>query len=346
MDFVVSMTHRAPELHEMLRLWQEHGDVRDPFTRTIFTPLFAQSGVMNLMRNKFKKRGGVIFDSGGYYVQQEAITYEALHQRLLTFYKNNPWASWYVLPDYVPTSSLSPAEVESRVNATVTVSKIFFDEMPAELRPYALPVVQGHTLEQIQYCVESYADLGVTYIGFGSFGTSGVNNSINRVTVQSVEMIEFLKHLADRHNLKIHLFGVGTPNVLPLFYDLEVDSFDSSCWSRTAGYGNVYLPFRGRRNISNRMVREIGGQAYTRAEFAELKDTTGHDCPFCEDIAELETNRIYQMLHNLYVMLDTMDALHRGEKLVPEVIGLQASKYKQMRTKRTFRPLRLKDDHE
>ena len=192
-------------------------------------------------------------------------------------------------------------------------------------------MVQGHTLEQIQLCVENYAEMGVSYIGFGSFGTSGDNNSINTITRQSIRMIEFLKKSSEKNKLKIHLFGIGTPSVLPLFYELGIDSFDSSCWSRTAGFGNVYLPFMGRRNITGRMLREIGGEAYTKAKFIELKDATGHDCPFCRDVDQLITGRLFQMMHNLYVLLDTVDMLNSGEKYIPELIGVQASRYKNFR---------------
>lgn len=341
MDFVVSMTHRGDELEKLLELWYASGDVRDPFVQTIFTPLFAIRGVLPFMEKFFKQRPGVIFDSGGYHVQQGVVSYEDLYQRLLHYYRENHWASWYVLPDYVPTSSMSLTEVEECVNATVTVSKLFFAEMPDMLRPYALPVVQGYTLEQIRHCVENYVDMGVSRIGFGSFGTSGNNNSINTITRQSIEMIEFLKQYAERYGLKLHLFGIGTPGVLPLFYNLGVDSFDSSCWSRTAGYGNVYLPFRGRRNITQGMVREIGGEAYRPADFAALKNLTGHVCPYCEDIETLKQSRVHQMLHNLDVILETVAGLEQGQPLYPELVGLQAAKYMNLRPERTYRPLKL-----
>lgn len=334
MEFVASMTHRADELRQIWKLWEQYGDGRDPFRRTIFTPLFARPNVLAFMRHHFMNRGGVIFDSGGYYVQQGVVTYEALYQRLKHFYSNNDWGNWYVLPDYVPTSSLSTQEVESRIQATVTVTKLFFQEMPATIRSRSIPVVQGHTREQIKHCIDNYADLGVSYIGFGSFGTSGDNNSINMVTRQSIAMIEFLRKQAHQHNMKIHLFGIGTPEVLALFKELEIDSFDSSCWSRTAGYGNVYLPFLGRRNISQRMAREIGGDAYTEAEFNELKHATGHDCPFCRDYEILKHGRIYQMMHNLYVMLDTVDALNAGKTIVPKLVGVDESRYRKFRKPR------------
>lgn len=331
MEFVASMTHRAPELKKIITLWQSSGDKRNPFARTIFTPLFARPNVNVLMQEMFQATGGVIFDSGGYYVQQGVVSYESLYQKLLNFYRRNQWADWYVLPDYVPTSSLTAYEVEDRVKATVTISKLFQTEMPEYLRRKCLPVVQGHTLEQIQFCVENYVEMGVSYIGFGSFGTSGDNNSINTITRQSIRMIEFLRRHTEKYSLKVHLFGIGTPSVLPLFRDLGIDSFDSSCWSRTAGYGNVYLPFMGRRNITGRMLREVGGEAYTKAKFIELRDATEHDCPFCRDVEQLIANRLHQMMHNLYVMLDTVDLLNSGKVFVPELIGVQESRYTKYR---------------
>jgi hypothetical protein len=330
MEFVASMTHRPNELRRILRFWRESGDTRNPFERTIYTPLFAQQGIKKLMEEEFKLVGGVMFDSGGYFVQQGIVTYEALYQALMTFYDANRWGSWYVLPDFVPTSTLSPVEVEERIQATITVTRLFFTEMPSELQLHALPVVQGYTREQIRSCVEAYAELGVSYIGFGSFATSGNNNTINMVTNQSFEMVSFLKEQADQKGLKLHLFGIGTPEVLFRFRELEIDSFDSSCWSRTAGYGNVYLPFIGRRNISTRMIRDIGGEAYRPEGFLKLKDATGHDCPFCRDYDILKQNRLYQMMHNLFVMMDTVEGLNKGQFVVPELVGIAESRYKNM----------------
>lgn len=336
MDFVASMTHRPNELQQIMEMWRSSGDPRNPFERTIYTPLFAQEGVKQLMVDEFSKVGGVIFDSGGYFVQQGGITYESLYQKLMKFYNENRWGSWYVLPDYVPTSDLSPVEVEERIQATISVTSLFFTQMPDELKDKALPVVQGYTREQVKACVDAYADLGVSYIGFGSFETSGSNNSINMMHNQSYEMAAFVKEQADVYGMKLHLFGIGTPEVLFKFKELDVDSFDSSGWSRTAGYGNIYLPFMGRRNISTRMIREVGGQAYRQEDFMRLKDATGHECPFCEDYETLKHSRIQQMVHNLFVMMDTVEGLNRGDIIIPEVIGIAPSRYQKMGSKQHY----------
>lgn len=342
MKFVISLTDRIGTLEQIVALWDKFGDGRNPFSNMIFTPLFAHPPVLALIRDKLQHRGDVFFDSGGYYVQQGLVNYEALYQDLKKFYQENDWGRWYVLPDYVPTSSLSSTEVEERIQATITVSKLFFSEMHESLKDRALPVVQGHTFEQVQMCVESYASMGVTYVGFGSFGTSGTNNSINTITRQSIQMIEFLREITRKHSMKIHAFGIGTPEVLPLFYELGIDSFDSSGWSRTAGFGNVFLPFVGRRSITQRMILQVGGKAYKPAEFIELRDSTGHKCPFCQDVMFLKKNRIYQMLHNLCVVMDTVESLN-GEGNT-EVSSLKKSRYDHYATRRTYKPFHVEED--
>lgn len=336
MDFVASMTHRAPELRKILQLWRSSGDLRNPFSRTIYTPLFAEAGVQNLMAEEFSQVGGVIFDSGGYFVQQGVTTVEALYKNLMRFYESNDWGSHYVLLDYVPHSQLTPAEVVERVEATMSIARLFHAEMPKHLQERALPVVQGYTREQVEACVEVYADLGVKTIGFGSFATSGDNNNINMVTAQSLELVDFVKEKAARYGLKLHLFGIGTPEVLSHFKQMEIDSFDSSCWSRTAGYGNVYLPFKGRRNLSAKMIREVGGAAYRAEEFIRLRDETGHDCPFCRDYEVLKTNRVYRMVHNLCVIMDTVGFLNQGETAVTLELGLKPSRYSKMEIPKTY----------
>jgi hypothetical protein len=83
MEFVASMTHRAPELNQIMHLWRAHSDSRNPFQRTIYTPLFARPDVQHLIAERFRQIGGVMFDSGGYYVQQGVVTYEQLYQDLV-----------------------------------------------------------------------------------------------------------------------------------------------------------------------------------------------------------------------------------------------------------------------
>jgi hypothetical protein len=319
MIFVRSLTVSRSETLEFLRLWELSQDLRNPFDYLILTPLpgLTPPSKVSTIQKHFAGRSHIIFDSGGYAVQQGLISYENLYQRLLSYYRENQWANTYVLPDYVPTSGLSPAEVEDRVNATITVARLFHTEMPTNLRQRVMPVVQGYTRKQIRACVEAYTDLGTDIVGFGSFGTVGVSSDINMVTLQSIELLSYLVDLGIRLGFKVHALGVGSPTLLPSLYQMGVHSFDSSCWLRTAGFGNIFMPFQKRRNITGGRLFERAGhqQPITATDFRELQLETGHKCFFCQSFDELKNKRFYQILHNLSVIMDTVDSLNTGDYL-------------------------------
>jgi queuine/archaeosine tRNA-ribosyltransferase len=283
-------------------------------------PGLSNRSTVAFVREHFVGRSRIWFDSGGYFVQQGEIAFEDLYRRLLRWYQENEWAHVYVLPDYVPSSDLTAEEVEARVRATIAVARLFSHDLPPAIRERGLPVVQGHTREQIKICVETYVDLGYQAVGFGSFDTTGVGKDVNLMTRRALANLSFLQELAHRYGLRTHAFGVGSPALIPTLHALGIASFDSSCWIRTAGFGNVLLPFLGRRNVSHGMLREVGGRAYNEDEFLQLKAVTGHDCPFCASFERLQKNRLDQALHNLLVIRETAALLDRGERALPESI--------------------------
>lgn len=318
MKFVRSLTVARSEIIEFLRLWDLSKDPRPPFEDLILTPLpgLTNQSRVNTVKQYFAKRSHIIFDSGGYAVQQGVISYEELYQRLLSYYRMNDWADLYTLPDYVPTSGLSEQEVEARVQATITVSRLFHAEMPPHLRSHAMPVVQGHTRRQIQACAEAYVEMGAEIVGFGSFGTTGMSSDINIVTSLSLDLLTFLLDLGAKSGFRVHALGVGSPTILHTLHEMGVYSFDSSCWLRTAGFGNIFMPFAKRRSVTGGRLLERAGQGpLTVSEFQMLQQETGHTCFFCSSFEELKKRRFYQILHNLAVMMDTVESLNSGHYL-------------------------------
>ncbi|MEF3274074.1 MAG: hypothetical protein K6356_06660 [Chloroflexus sp.] len=342
MRFVASATLRRNDLRGLLERWQRASSGADPgadpFREIILTPLpgLSEPATVKFVREHFVGRSTIWFDSGGYFVQQGEITYEDLYGRLMTWYLDNRWADVYVLPDYVPSSDLSDEEVAERIHATISITRLFSHELPEDIRQKALPVVQGHTREQIRACVDAYLTMGYRRLGFGSFDTTGAGKDINILTRRALSNLEFLQDLAARYGFQTHAFGIGTPALIPVLHELGVSSFDSSCWIRTAGFGNVLLPFLGRRNVSHGMLREIGGQPYNAESFARLKSLTNHSCPFCESFDRLQNNRLDQAMHNLLVIRDTVAALEKGiDSLTPEIISIIGeSRYSRLRTRR------------
>lgn len=308
--FVASLTNAANDLRNLIPLWEKEGRSKRPFDHCIFTPLFAEPRTMSYVRHMRETWGvSVWFDSGGFFVQQGKIRYDDLFSRLLDFYRVNDWATAYVLPDYVPTSQNSPAEVEERVRVTAAEGAKFHKRLPEAIRNRTLGVLQGHSTRHLRLCLDSFLGAGVHRLGFGSFDTGGGNAEINLLTRDATVRLEAVRELLslshdDGHfaaGVDLHLFGVGSPNLVDRFVEYGTSSFDSSGWMRTAGYGNVYLPFRGRRNVTNGASALTCGPGLCAREFYALCEETGHDCPFCTDYKRIQTNRFARMWHNAIV---------------------------------------------
>jgi GNAT superfamily N-acetyltransferase len=321
MAFVAALSNAANDLRHLIRLWEEEGPDERPFERCIITPLFTDGRTLQHVRYIHDHWGiQVVFDSGGFFVQQGKVTYDELFPRLLDYYAHNDWAEAYVLPDFVPTSRNSPSEVDERVHVTAAEGVKFHRRMPADLRPRALGVLQGHSAAHLKFCLDAYLGSGVPQLGFGSFDTKGVNAEINVFSAQASRRLEVLRDLLAGSYLRgesevlpaLHLFGVSSPALLGEFPRFLATSFDSSGWLRTAGYGNVYLPFRSRRNVTHGASALSCGPGLSAAAFYATCAASGHACPFCRDFDRIRKDRYSRMWHNALVFREMTARLNDG----------------------------------
>jgi hypothetical protein len=136
-----------------------------------------------------------------------------------------------------------------------------------------------------------------------------VHAEINLFTAQASRRLEMLRDLLAGPYLcgeadappSFHLFGVSSPALLSDFRRFLATSFDSSGWLRTAGYGNVYLPFRSRRNVTHGASALSCGLGLSAAAFYAACADTGHACPFCRDFERIRKDRYARMWHNALV---------------------------------------------
>ncbi|MFB6197623.1 MAG: hypothetical protein ABEI52_05050, partial [Halobacteriaceae archaeon] len=243
----------------------------------------------------------VMFDCGGYEVQVGNHEFDDLYSYLVDFYSENHWGHRYVLPDNVPVSDDSPDVVDRKVDETISASKMCFRRLPDHLKSQALAVIQGHSKDQLARCLNEYSKLdGLEHVGFGSFSTSGISQGVNMLTRDAFDNLEWATQRAHELGFSVHAFGIGGPTSIPLLYEAGVDSFDTTSWMRSSGYGNVFFPFKSRYNASHRKNR--GGNILTSDELPHLKAETNHECPFCESISRLRNNRWDRIIHNLIVI--------------------------------------------
>jgi GNAT superfamily N-acetyltransferase len=321
MTFVASLSNAANDMRHLIRLWEDEARDDRPFDRCIITPLFTDARSLQHVRYIHDRWGvRVVFDSGGFFVQQGKVTYEELFPRLLNYYARNDWAESYVLPDFVPTSRNTPSEVDERVHVTAAEGVKFHNRMPSDLRPRALGVLQGHSASHLKFCLETYLASGIPHLGFGSFDTGGINAEINLFTAQSSQRLGVLRNLLEGPYLlgeqdvlpSLHLFGVSSPALMARFPRFLATSFDSSGWMRTAGYGNVYLPFLSRRNVTHGASALSCGMGLSAAAFYTACAASAHECPFCRDFDTIRRDRYARMLHNALVFREMTARLNDG----------------------------------
>lgn len=300
MEFYAALTVSRNQIrHIASRLIAQYGSI-EPIRNVIFTPISmgaASQNTLHDLRDKYDLR--LMYDSGGYDVQTGDKSFDDLPQFLIDYYEAHQDAYRYVLPDNVPVNGDDRKTIERKINETLSASRNCYKRLPASIQGRAVGVVQGHSQDHLSRCLKTYHELGLDTVAFGSFGTGGKNNGVNMLTSEALENLQWVVHRAHEYGMEVHALGIGGPTSIPLLEAAGVDSFDSSTWFRTSGYGNVFFPFKSRLNASHRKIRS--GRVLQTDEFHGLKRETGHECPFCETMDQLRDDRWNRVLHNLIV---------------------------------------------
>lgn len=304
--FVAALSAGGSDLKRLFELWGDGCDPRNPFERVLTSPLACPVSTTIYLRQA-KESGRVKkvwLDCGAYQVQQGKRTYEELLLFLEKFYHDNQWADGYVLPDIVPVSTDSDEIVEYKVRETLYHCSRFFDQMPPYVQERAIAPVHGRTPDQINRCIKTYAKLGMTRVGFGSWGTSGPNSSVNMLSHESLAMFSIVFDIASEYRMKVHCFGIGGPNSYKRLQDSKLipHTLDSTTWWKAGGFGSIFFP-----RTSQIQVTQRRGIETTKLGLEQIKRDTNHSCYFCESIEKLRTSRNHRIMHNLTAWLDTLD---------------------------------------
>jgi len=316
MDFYAALSVCSSSMRNTFVKLADGYESLEPLENVMFTPISQGDTAHTTIQNLQQRFDiNIMFDSGGYEVQVGNKTFDNLQAYLHDFYADNHWGHRYVLPDNVPVSQDSPDIVKKKVKQTADITALFYRQLPNHLQAKSLAVIQGHTQDQLRHCLNTYKELdGLQHIGFGSFGTSGVSNGVNMLTTEAYHNLEWAVNEAKEAGMSVHAFGVGGPTSIPLLHAAGVDSFDTTSWMRSSGYGNVFFPFKSRYNASHRTNRS--GKFLKREELPHIKAETGHSCSFCESMKQLRNNRWDRIMHNLIViheMTNRVEQMSRDE---------------------------------
>ncbi len=338
-QFYVGLTADASSIRALVRRFYEGYSGQppfQPFERIIVSPLFVPPATLRLLRlwrtgESFPVSHApcpvsLIFDSGGYQVQTGKLTYEELCRELREIYERETWADFYVLPDHVPTSRDSDAEVESKIKETLTMGELFLKWLSSVPRPSSpvpfveqvIGVVHGRTVKQIREGVRKWHDLGVRYIAFGSFGTSGRDGSVNMLSQNSLKLLRALQDEAFSLGMKFHIFGIGNPTYLVRLKNagIEPTSFDSTGWWKAGGFGYVFaVDGEGTTSLRICLTRRITTSLEKAQKFLRK---SGHVCPFCAEEKSLRRFRWHRILHNLATFVEVATRISNGTTMGDE----------------------------
>ncbi|HID56635.1 TPA: GNAT family N-acetyltransferase [Candidatus Poribacteria bacterium] len=315
--FFITLSGSASDIRSLVSRWNEAyrgSNVQsrvDPFAHIIFSPLtVSQSAITEIKRLREMRGSRIMFDSGGYQVQQGRMDFSELMVDLKRFYLENNWADRYILPDVVPLSTDSDEEVEFKVRDTIDYTKLFLSEMPNEIKEKAVGVIHGRRFDQVKRCVEAYTELGLKYVAFGSFSTSGPKGRVNLLSRDNVSLLRELYLFILENGLSLHILGIGNPTYLLRLKRNRIipHSFDSSGWWKAGGYGKLFFPGGKQIHITRMKTPNSTLEGVLRE-----KERTGHECPFCSNLLALRRDRMLRILHNLSALIETISLFEEGE---------------------------------
>ncbi len=307
MKFFASLTINRCHIVKLCALWEQETGQPFPFSNVLVSPLVLRNGILPIL-HKHRSQCTIMFDSGGFHIQQKVLRMRDASSRLAELYRTHDWADIYVLPDHPPTSVDTSQQVSRKLRATTRAYTTFASQLPSMFSSKLMPVVHGTTTSQIERSIVAAMALRPRRMGFGSFGTSGARSAVNSLTGPSIATLSAFSRLCRTHRVSSHVFGVGGPASMCVLRYVPVDSFDTAGWIRAAAYGQVYVSYLGTVNVTGKSASH---RYMPRREFRRVREFTEHSCRFCIDHARLQESWEHRALHNLAVLFELNRRLSR-----------------------------------
>ena len=277
---------------------------------------------------RFKKRGmidRIIFDSGGFQLMTGALkdkgitTINHLIRRDTEIYKDtSDFVDIFMSLDDPPTGSDSEEIMNKKIQDTIDIGLRFFHEMPSEVQKKMAPIYQCRHVHQLERFHEAYEPI-YKQSNFVSYSAASVTTkgAIRTITPEVMQILDQL--VKDRKH--VHCLGIMSPLAVFILALLGIRTYDGSSASKSAGTGGTYWPYLKSVPFSEHESKI--NDVPTQKELDQLREKTGHSCPFCESREDLINNGRYRYLHNLIVQ-DQLSYLYRDLD-IDKFVSLQKS---------------------
>jgi Queuine tRNA-ribosyltransferase len=200
--------------------------------------------------------GQIMGDCGAFsYIQEDKPPYQT--KDIIDYYHQVGFDYGVSIDHLIVGGFAKPGIREERYALTIKNAEEFINEHSKGAYKFTpIGAVQGWSPESYATAVKSYIEMGYKYIALGGIARAP--------TAEIVEILQAVYHHLTP-TTKIHLFGVGRLNAVPIFRHLGVNSFDSASPLRKAWldptanyhtmsgktYAAVRIPKSGSLRINN-----------------------------------------------------------------------------------------------
>jgi len=147
-------------------------------------------------------------------------------------------------PDHIVTTDMDDRTAEARLEFTRMNAAGFLELSSSDPRVTPIAVIHGRTTEERKRQYEEFVQMGYEYVALGGMvPLSGKRDLVLEIIADIVDSEEPLIRedsilaRCRRDGVKIHLFGLNSPDWIRWWYRLDIDSFDGSKLS-TEGAAN------------------------------------------------------------------------------------------------------------
>ena len=212
-------------------------------------------------------------DSGGYQFLTHGINPSV--RRLARLYQElralNSSDMFYVSLDYPPSPMDSEEERKLKIEKSIRNYSYLLNTVFSGNSSELIPVAHLTTnIALLWKQIENYSDAEI--VGIGGLVPYVLGRGPRGSRLVAFAFILLVKRLLEDFvggDVRVHVFGLGAPSVIPFLRLLNVYSTDSMTWRVKAAYGKIILPGTGERHVTNRKVR-FGKRKLSGEEFEYL----------------------------------------------------------------------------
>ena len=147
-------------------------------------------------------------------------------------------------PDHIVTEGMSDEEAASRLEYTVNNAPGFLDSADREVRVTPVAVIHGRTVRERKEQYDKFVSMGFDYVALGGMVPfSGKTDRVLEIICDSDDPEypsvgeDSILSRCRRDGVRLHIFGLNSPDWCRWWYRLGIDSFDGSKLS-TEGAAN------------------------------------------------------------------------------------------------------------